>query len=154
MAFMNSEVDLSLYVYRNEAKGEFLFLICYVDDCLYFGSDDKVEAKLSETLNKRFDLELQGCAHWLLGTRIYREHDGNYLINQDTYAKHILNMYCRKESTWGLPAMKDTPAPLDCVYTKVNRPTSEEEDKEVEEKCPGSSMASVLKFFVIYCFEL
>ena len=144
MRFLNSEVDPSLYVFRDEAKGEYLFLICYVDDCLYFGSDDNVEARLGVTLKKRFNLELQGHAHWFLGTRLYREHDGSYFVDQETYAKHILNRYCGKDSPWGLPAMKDTPAPLDYVYSKANRPTTEDERKEIEKRFPGLSMASAV----------
>ena len=144
MTFLNSEVDPSLYIFRDESKGEYLFLICYVDDCLYFGSSDEVEARLGDVLKQRFNLELQGHAHWFLGTRIYREKDGSYFIDQETYAKHVLNRYCGKESPWGLPAMKDTPAPLDYVYSKANRPQSDEEKAEIEKRFPGLSMASAV----------
>ena len=113
MTFKNSEVDPSLFVYRNGE--EFLYLIVYVDDCLYFGSSDEIEAKLGVVLKKRFALELQGNAHWFLGTRIYREQDGSYIIDQETYAKHVLNRYCGPESPWGLPPMQETPAPVDYV---------------------------------------
>ena len=144
MRFWNSEVDPSLYIYRNEEKNEYLFLICYVDDCLYFGSSDDVEENLGIVLKKRFNLELQGHAHWFLGTRLYREQDGSYFVDQETYAKHILNRYCGKESPWGLPAMKDTPAPLDYAYSKANRPESEEDKAEIEKRYPGLSMASAV----------
>ena len=66
------------------------------------------------------------------------------MSDQETYAKHLLNRYCGKESPWGLPAMKDTPAPLDYVYSKANRPQSKDEEKEIEDKYPGLSMASAV----------
>ena len=142
MPFNNSEVDPALFVYRN--KQEFLFLICYVDDCLYFGSSDEIEMKLGAMLKKRFSLELQGNAHWFLGTRIYRENDGSYIIDQETYAKHVLNRYCGPESPWGLPPMQETPAPIDYVYTKENRPITTEDKQEVEKRYPDLSMASAV----------
>ena len=142
--FIHSEVDPSLYVYRGEDDGSFLYLICYVDDCLYFGSSDEIEEKFNHALQKRFKLELQGHAHWFLGTRLYREKDGSYMIDQETYAKHVLNRYCGKDSPWGLPPMKSTPAPLDYVYSKSNRPMTEEEEKEISNRFPELSMASAV----------
>ena len=50
-------------------------------------------------IGSRFAFEVQGNAHWFLGTRIYRENDGSYLLDQETYSKHILNRYCGKESS-------------------------------------------------------
>jgi hypothetical protein len=142
MPFENSEVDPSLFVYRN--GDEFLFLIIYVDDCLFFGSSDEIEKKLGEVLKKRFSLELQGHAHWFLGTRLYRENDGSYIIDQETYAKHVLKRYCSADTPWGLPPMQDTAAPIDYVYTKENRPSTDEEREEITRKYPGLSMASAV----------
>ena len=85
-------------------------------------------------LKQRFNLELQGHVHWFLGTRLYREQDGSYFIDQETYAKHILNRYCGKESPWGLPSMKDTPAPLDYIYSKSNRPLTDDDKAEIEKR--------------------
>ena len=148
MPFLHSEFDPSLYIYRNEERKEYLYLICYVDDCLYFGSSDNVEKNLGDILMKRFNLELQGHAHWFLGTRIYREKDGSYLIDQETYARHVLNRYCGKDSPWGLPPMKSSPAPLDYVYSKANRPTTDEDKKELSTKLEGLSMASAVSSFL------
>jgi hypothetical protein len=103
MNFTASELDSSLFVHRSGE--DFVYLICYVDDCLYFGSSDKIEEKMGEMLKRKFKLELQGHAHWFLGTRIYREQDGSYIIDQETYAKHILTRYCGEDTHWGLPPM-------------------------------------------------
>ena len=89
-------------------------------------------------------MELQGWSHWFLGTRLYREEDGSYLIDQENYVKHVLNRYCDKNSPWGLPSMRDTPAPVDYVYTVENRPNSEVEKAAISAKFPGLSMASAV----------
>jgi hypothetical protein len=142
MEFLASELDSSLFIHRS--GDEFVFLICYVDDCLYFGSSDQIEAKMGAMIKKKFKLELQGHAHWFLGTRIYREQDGSYIIDQETYAKHILTRYCGPDTQWGLPAMQDTPAPVEYVYTKENRPSNDEEKLALEKKYPSLSMASAV----------
>ena len=144
MPFIHSEVDPSLYIYRGSDVNTFLYLICYVDDCLYFGSDDEIESQFANVLKKKFNLELQGHAHWFLGTRLYRERDGSYFVDQETYAKHVLNRYCHKDSPWGLPPMKSTPAPVDYVYSKSNRPVDEAEEKLIALKYPNLSMASAV----------
>ena len=140
--FLQSQVDPSLFIHRN--GDEYIFLIIYIDDSLYFGSNKEIEEKFETKLGERFKLDLQGWSHWFLGTRLYREEDGSYLLDQENYIKHILNRYCSKETPWGLPPMQNTPAPVDYVYSKSNRPKSDEEKKEIADKFPGLSMASAV----------
>jgi hypothetical protein len=144
ISFHQSEIDPSLFVHRNEKKGEYLYLIIYTDDCLYFGSNDELEVKFTNAISKRFKLELQGHSHWFLGTRLYRENDGSYLLDQENYIKHVLNRYCGNDSPWGLPPMQSTPAPVDYVYSKENRPKNEEEKELVEKRFKGLAMPSAV----------
>jgi hypothetical protein len=144
MPFIASEVDSALYIHRSKDGKDFLFLICYVDDVCYFGNNEEIENQLEIVLKKCFDLELQGNAHWFLGTRLYKESDGSYLLDQETYAKHILNRFCGKDSEWGLPPMQNTPAPVGYVYSKSNRPQNDEEIKEIEKRFKGLSMSSAV----------
>ena len=143
MKFIQSIVDQSLFVYRDN-EGNYLFLIVYIDDCLYFGSNQETEVLFGRLLSERFKLDLQGWSHWFLGTRLYREKDGSYILDQENYVKHILNRYCDKESLWGLPRMQSTPAPVDYVYSKSNRPQNEVESSEIEKRFKGLSMASAV----------
>ena len=141
--FTQSEVDPCLFIYRDQ-NDNILYLIIYTDDCCYYGNNDEVEKKFEEHLAKRFNLELQGYAHWFLGTRLHRFKDGSYTLDQETYTKHILNRYCGKETTWGLPPLKETPAPVEYVYTKENRPTTDLEKDLVKSRFPELSMASAV----------
>ena len=140
--FHQSQVDPSLYVHRNGE--EYIYMVIYVDDSLYFGSDKELEKKFTDAMGKRFKLELQGWSHWFLGTRLYREADGSYVLDQENYIKHILNRYCGETSPWGLPSYQSTPAPTDYVYTKENRPKDEEEKRMIATKFPDLSMASAV----------
>ena len=125
-------------------------MIIDIDDCCYFGSSSEVKKLFEESIQKRFSLELQGHAHWYLGTRLYREQDGSYILDQEMYVRHVLNRYCGKDSTWGLPSEKDTPAPIDYVYSKDNRPTNEKDRQEIQEHYPDLSMASAVSS-LLYC---
>ena len=111
---------------------------------MYFGSSKELENKFTKALGERFKLELQGWSHWFLGTRLYREEDGSYILDQENYVKLILNCYCGENSPWGLPPFQSTPAPIDYSYTKENRPKDEEERKIVEATYSGLSMPSAV----------
>ena len=45
--FVQSEVDPSLFIHRN--GDDFLYLIVYIDDTLYFGSSPEIEKPLKKT---------------------------------------------------------------------------------------------------------
>jgi hypothetical protein len=66
------------------------------------------------------------------------ESDGSYLLDQETYAKHILNRFCGKHSEWDLPPMQSTPAPVGYIHSKSNRPQTDEERREIEKKVQRS----------------
>ena len=121
--FKQSEVDPSLFVHRSGE--DYIFVVIYVDDSIYFGSDDEIEKKFTTALSKRFKLELQGWSHYFLGTRLYRNAEGNYSLDQENYILHVLKRYCGKDSPWGLPPFQSTPAPIDYCYSKDNRPKDE-----------------------------
>ena len=140
--FKQSQVDPSLFIYRHQE--EYIYMVIYVDDSLYFGSSAEVEEKFTTAMAKRFKLELQGWSHWFLGTRLYRDNDGSYILDQENYIKHMLNRYCGKQSPWGLPPEQNTPAPIDYVYTTANRPSTDAEREEIENKFKGLSMASAV----------
>ena len=140
--FHQSQVDPSLFIHRDGEK--YIYMVVYVDDSLYFGSSTEIEQKFTTAMGKRFKLELQGWSHWFLGTRLYREEDGSYSLDQENYIRHMLNRYCGKETKWGLPPFQSTPAPVDYVYTQTNRPQNDEEKQIIATKFKGLSMASAV----------
>ena len=83
---------------------------------------------------------------WFLDIRLYRGKDGSYIIDQKPYTKHILNRHCEKESPWGIPPMKTTPAPIDYVYSKANQLSNEEgdNDKLISSRYPNLSKSSTV----------
>jgi hypothetical protein len=48
--------------------GSKIFILNYVDDMLYYGTDDVKVKEFEVQLGARFNLELLGQSHWYLGT--------------------------------------------------------------------------------------
>ena len=142
LGFSQSVYDSSLFVKRY-GETDYLKLIIHTDDALYYGSTDKIEEEFVYQLKKRFNLEDQGYAHWYLSHRIYREKDGSYIMDQEQYTKHLLKKFFPEDAPWGAPVFRDTPAPLDYVFTKENRP-DENEKKEIEDRYPDLKLSSIV----------
>jgi hypothetical protein len=134
--------DSSLLIKRYD-NGEFVKMIIHTDDALYFGSSDKVEKEFVDQLADRFNLEDQGHAHWYLSHRVYREKDGSYIIDQEQYTKHLLKKFFPEDAPWGSPVHRDTPAPLDYVFSKENRP-EEDEQAEIAKRYPNLKLSSIV----------
>jgi hypothetical protein len=49
----------------------------------------------------------------------------------------IIRKYNLDNCPWGLPKHRDTPAPTDYVYSKKNRPQTEEEKSTITKKFPN-----------------
>ena len=140
--FHQSDIDPSLFIHRRGSR--YLFMIIYVDDSLYFGSDQEIESLFETSLGGRFKIDVLGWSHWFLGSRLYRDTDGSYYIDQENYIRHLLNRYCGKDAAWGLPEMQDTPAPVNYVYSKDNRPKTPQEKAAIQRKFPNLSMPSAV----------
>ena len=86
MRLIPSESDPGLFVYRNKDGSNYLISIIFIDDALYFGSDEEIEKKFEEAISKRFNLTLQGWSHWFLSHPLHREADGSYFLDQERVA--------------------------------------------------------------------
>jgi hypothetical protein len=89
VGFRSSSVDESLYVIED---GDFkMYLISWVDDCLYASSDP---ARAEEILNKLASLgaqfERMGTAKWFLGVKVQQALvEGVTILSQPAYAEAI-----------------------------------------------------------------
>ena len=85
----------AILVHRNGE--DYIFVVIYVDDSIYFGSDDEIEKKFTDALSRWFKLELQGWSHYFLGTGLYLDAKGNYSLDQE-------NGLCRSANSEGTPS--------------------------------------------------
>ena len=106
--FITCPSDRSLYILRK--KTEWLFVINYIDDQLYFGSSRAFEEQFERDISKRFNLNLLGDIHWYLQARINRRDNGDITLDQSRYCIHIANKYLNDKS-YDNSKVRDTPLP-------------------------------------------
>ena len=139
MGFQRSRVEGCLYIYRKE--NEWIKMINYVDDALYFASEDKVREHFELTLKNKFHLTLMGEAKWYLGMRI-RQHKNYIILDQDQYVKNITTRF---EKQFKHPfKLKDSPLPSSFIPTKKDSPKTETETKEVKLRFGNMNYRSII----------
>jgi Reverse transcriptase (RNA-dependent DNA polymerase). len=82
--FTQSEVVKCLF-FKTFEDGSQIFLLDYVDDMLYYGTDESKLREFEDALSARFDLEKMGQAHWYLSTRITQHSNFDVTIDQSRY---------------------------------------------------------------------
>ena len=139
LSFLRSRVDGCLYIYR---KGnDWIKLINYVDDALYFASSNRVREDFELSLKNKFNLSLLGEAKWYLGMRITQNRDF-ISLDQDQYVKNITSRF---EKGFKHPfKKKDFPLPISFVPTKKDSPATEEQIKETKTRFGNLHYRSII----------
>ena len=88
--FNCSRVEGCLYVLRR--GNDWLKLINYVDDALYYSNNDKFREEFESALKKRFNLSLMGKVKWYLGMEI-KQTSENITLDQEQYVKNIVSRF-------------------------------------------------------------
>jgi hypothetical protein len=79
-------------------KGK-IYLLDYVDDMLYFGTDNGELIPCEQALKGRFNLELLGQAHWYLSTRIHQLSNFDIELDQSRYCQSLFQKYLEMAGT-------------------------------------------------------
>ena len=104
-AFIQSPTKKKIFIILDK---EYEKMINYVDDALYFASEDKVREHFELTLKNKIHLTLMGEAKWYLGMRIMQYKD-YIILDQDQYVKNITTRF---EKQFKHPfKLKDSPLP-------------------------------------------
>ena len=129
LGFQRSMVEGCLYIYRNQ--DQWIKLINYVDDALYYFDSEETKATFENKLKNKFNLTLMGTAKWYLGIRITQNEDTVYL-DQSQYAKNITS---RMEKNFKSPIKgKDSPLPNGFLPTKDDCPKNSAQVEEVKRR--------------------
>jgi len=125
--FCQSSADPSLFIKRFK-HDHWIKLIFFVDDMLYAGSNDAIEKQFERDVQNRFHVKFQGPAQWFLQMRIHRHKDESYTLDQHRYALNTLKRF----DPDGTIKTRETPLPPDYIYSKDNRPQTDQDRAEVE----------------------
>ena len=138
IGFVQSKVDPSLMIKRDK-DGNYIKLINYVDDMLYYGNSSETEKKFVEDLKNKFNVTDLGVAKWYLGVQLTRK-GKDYELDQTRYVTHFLeglkNKFTIKE--------RKTPLPTDFVPTKKDCALTVEEKANVHERFGNVNYRSVI----------
>jgi hypothetical protein len=94
-----------------------VYLLDYVDDCLYYGTNEATLKKFEAEISARFDLTLMGQAHWYLSTRIQQTENFDITVDQSRYCLSIIRRYLDTVGCANITREHSTPLPLDFVPT-------------------------------------
>jgi len=140
LKFTKSRVEGCLYIYRN--GNDWIKMINYINDALYFASSDKIRMDFELFLKNKFNLTLMGAAKWYRGMRI-RQHKEHITLDQDQYVKNITTRF--KKPVKHSFKLKDSPLPASFVPTKKDYPPTEAKVKEIKIRFGILNFCSIIR---------
>ena len=87
--FIQSKCQMSIY-YKYAPDGYKCFVLSYVDDCVYWYTNEDLGKWFVYILGKRFHVNFLGYAHWFMSIRIYQLEDHSISVDQARYATSIV----------------------------------------------------------------
>ena len=79
--FIQSQCQMSIY-YKYSPDGSKIVVLSYVDDCVYWYTNEDLGKWFVDTLGKRFHVSFLGYAHWFMSIIIYLLKDHSSLIHR------------------------------------------------------------------------
>ena len=76
------------YKYAHDASK--VVVLSYVDDCVYWYTNEDLAKWFVDTLGKRFHVKFLGYAHWIMSIIIVQMKDHSISVDQDRYATSIV----------------------------------------------------------------
>ena len=90
--FIQSQFQMSIY-YKYTPDGSKIFVLSYVDNCVYWYTNEDIGKLFVDTLGKRFHVNFLGYSHWFMSIRISQLKDHSIYVDQDRYATYIVEKY-------------------------------------------------------------
>ena len=96
--FIQYQFQISIY-YKYAPDGSKIVVLSYVDDCVYWYTNEDLGKWFVGTLGKIFHLSFLGYAHWFMSIRISQMKYHSISVDRARYSTSIV------ENTWILPFM-------------------------------------------------
>ena len=90
--FIRSQYQMSIY-YKYSPDGSKIVVLSYVDDCVYWYTNEDIGKCFFDTLEKRFHVKFLGYSHWFMSIRISQLKDHSISVDQARYATSIVAKY-------------------------------------------------------------
>ena len=83
---------MSIY-YKYAPDGSEIFVLSYVDDCVYWYTNEDLGKWFVDTLVNRFHVYFLGYSHWFMSIIISQMKDHYISVDQDRYATSVVAKY-------------------------------------------------------------
>ena len=123
--FMQSQCQLSIY-YKYAPDGSKIVVLYYVDDCVYWYTNEYLVKWFVYTMGKRFHVNFLGFAHWFMSIRISQLKDHSISVDQSRYSTSIVAKYLDTATVKVSNKFYKTTLPSDMIFTKEDVSTSDE----------------------------
>ena len=115
---------MSIY-YKYAPDGSKMVVLSYVDDCVYWYTNEDLGKWFVDTLGKIFHVNFLGYANWFTSIRISQMKDHYISVDQDRYATSIVTKYLDTATVKVSTNFYNTTLPADMVFTKEDVSTSD-----------------------------
>ena len=108
---------MSIY-YKYASYGSKIVVLSYVDDCVYWYTNEDLGKWFVDTLEKRFHVSFLGYEHWFMSIRISQLKDHSVSVYQARYATSIVAKYLDTAAVKVSKTFYKTTFPADMIFTK------------------------------------
>ena len=95
-----------------------LFFLSYVDDCVYWYTNEDLGKGFVDTFGKRFHVNFLVYAHWFMSIRISKLKDHSISVEQARYATSIVAKYVDTATVKLSTKFYKTTYPANMIFTK------------------------------------
>ena len=128
---------MSIY-YKYAPDGSNIVVLSYVDDCVYWYTNEDLGKWFLDTLGKRFHVNFLGFAHWFMLIIISQLKYHSIYVDQVRYETYIVANYFDTITVKVSNKFYKTTLPSDMIFTKEDFSTSDEQverlTREYDEK--------------------
>ena len=115
--FIQSQCQMSIY-YKYAPDGSKSFVLSYLDDCVYWYTNEYLGKWFVDTLGKGFYVNFLGYAHWFMSIRISQMRDHSISVDQARYATSVVAKYLDTATVKVSTKFYKTTFPADMIFTK------------------------------------
>ena len=117
-----------MYIYYKYAPdGYKIDVLYYVDDCVYWYTNEDLGKLFVDNLGKRFHVNLLGYAHGFMLISIFKLKDHSISVNQARYATSIVAKYLDNATVKVSKTFYKTTFPTDMIFKKEDVYNSDEQ---------------------------
>ena len=124
--FIQSQCQMSIY-YKYAPDRSKTVVSYYVDDCVYWYTNEAIGKWFVDTLGNRFNVNFLGYAHWFMSIKFFQMKDNSISGDQARYATYIVAKYLDTASVKASTKFYKTIFLTDMIFTKEDAPTSDEQ---------------------------